>query len=164
MENKVLRCNKTFRSDWDCHIGYSGVTGGGQGAVCPPETCDREIFADVSGKNREGKKGKGVQIDKKRRKMVKGRLKIGKGSRKSSKKIWRLFFFFFLFFFLPFTFENDRNLFWVYQNGKFSTGKKHFTPGKNQEKWLCPLRKICLLRPWLVSSTWTHIPCDIITR
>ena len=30
----------------------SGVTGGGQGAECPPETSDREIFADVSGKLR----------------------------------------------------------------------------------------------------------------
>ena len=32
----------------------SGVTGGGggggRGAECPPETSDREIFADVSGK------------------------------------------------------------------------------------------------------------------
>ena len=29
-----------------------------QGAECPPETSDREIFADVSGKKRQGKKGK----------------------------------------------------------------------------------------------------------
>ena len=29
-----------------------------QGAECPPETSDREIFADVSGKMRQGKKGK----------------------------------------------------------------------------------------------------------
>ena len=26
------------------------------------------------------------------------------------------------------------NLFWVYQNGTFSTGKKHFTPGKKIRK------------------------------
>ena len=34
---------------------------GGQerGAGCPPETSDQEIFADVSGKKRQGKKGKG---------------------------------------------------------------------------------------------------------
>ena len=38
--------------------GSSGVTGGGRGAECPPETSDREIFADVSGKKRQGKKGK----------------------------------------------------------------------------------------------------------
>ena len=35
----------------------SGVTGGGGGRV-PPETSVREIFADVSGKERQGKKGK----------------------------------------------------------------------------------------------------------
>ena len=44
----------------------SGVTGGGQGGRVPPETSDREIFADVSGKKRQGKKGKGVKIEKKR--------------------------------------------------------------------------------------------------
>ena len=49
-------------------------------------TNDREIFADVSGKKGEGKKGKGVKIEKKRRKMVKGRFKIGNGSRKSCGK------------------------------------------------------------------------------
>ena len=31
---------------------------------------------------------------------------------------------------------------------EFSTGKKHFTPGKKQEKWLCPLWRIFLLRLW----------------
>ena len=45
---------------------------GGQGAECPPETFDREIFADVSGKNRQEKKGKGVKIEKKRKKIAKG--------------------------------------------------------------------------------------------
>ena len=29
---------------------------------------------------------------------------------------------------------------------EFSTGKKHFSSGKNREKWLCPLRKKILLR------------------
>ena len=60
----------------------SGVTGGGgKGAGCrvPPETSDREIFADVSGKKRQGKKGKGLKIEKKR-------WKIGNGSRKTLKK------------------------------------------------------------------------------
>ena len=42
---------------------------GGQGAECPPETSDREIFADVS-----GKKGKGVKIEKKRSEIVKGKV------------------------------------------------------------------------------------------
>ena len=56
----------------------SGVTGGeggggkGQSAPPPPETFDREISADLPGKKRQGKeKGKGVKIEKKRRKIVK---------------------------------------------------------------------------------------------
>ena len=58
----------------------SGVTGRGAGGKVPPETSDREISADLSGKKRQGKKGKGVKIEKKRRKIVKGRkLKIDCG-------------------------------------------------------------------------------------
>ena len=41
------------------------------GAGCPPETSDWKISADLSGKERQGKKGKGVKIEKKRRKIVK---------------------------------------------------------------------------------------------
>ena len=44
-----------------------------------------------------------------------------------------LFLFCFVFFYL---------LKW-----EFSTRKKHFTQGKDSEKWLCPLWKIFLLRP-----------------
>ena len=47
-------------------------------------------------------------------------------------------FFFFFFFFLLFTFEKDRNLFWVYQNGNFLPGKKHFTQGKKSGKMTLP--------------------------
>ena len=65
-------------------------------------------------------------------------LSIGNRSRKSYKKRDEEFFFFFLLF----TFENDRNLFWVYQNGNFLLGKKHFTSGKNQGKWLCPQKNM----------------------
>ena len=49
----------------------SGVTGG---AECPPENFDQEIFADISGKMRQGKKGKGVKIEKKSREIVKGKV------------------------------------------------------------------------------------------
>ena len=57
------------------------------------------------------------------------------------------FFFFFFFFWLLFTFQNDQNLFWVYQNGNFLPEKAFHAREKNQEKWLCPLRKNFLLRP-----------------
>ena len=51
-------------------------------------------------------------------------------------------FFFFFFFFFAFHFWKRRKFVLVYQNG-------NFLPGKSQEKLLCPLRKICLLRPCL---------------
>ena len=57
--------------------------GGGGGRVTP-ETSDRGIFAYVSGKKRQGKKGKGVKIEKKIRKNGKGKMENGNnGSRKS---------------------------------------------------------------------------------
>ena len=117
-------------------MGRSGVTGGGgQGeAECPPETSDRENFADVSGKKRQGKKGENWG----------GKLEMEAGKR--YKKRWGPFFFFFFFF--AFHFWKRRKFVLGLPKWEFSTGKKHFTPGKNQEKWLCPLRKICLLRPW----------------
>ena len=71
---------------------------------------------------------------------------------KRKKKRWGPFFFFF-FFFLLFTFENDENLFWVYQNGNFLPGKSTSRRETNEEKWLCPLRKICLLRPCKLTET-----------
>ena len=48
--------------------------GGGAGAECPPETSDREISADLLGKKRQERKGKGVKNEKKRRKIVKGKV------------------------------------------------------------------------------------------
>ena len=41
---------------------------------------------------------------------------------------------FFFFFFVLFTFENDRNLFWVYQNANFLPGKSISCREKNPEK------------------------------
>ena len=98
----------------------SGVTGG-QGAACPPETSDREISADLSGKNEARRKTeKGVKWRRKG-KLEKGRWKIEMEIEmeegKSSKMIRVTFFF------LLFTFQNDENLFWVYQNGNFLLGK-----------------------------------------
>ena len=52
------------------------------------------------------------------------------------KKEVRPFFFFFSFFFFAFhfCFENDGNLFWVYQNGNFLPGKSISHQEKIQEK------------------------------
>ena len=61
-----------FKIVW---FGTSDITrGGGAGGRVPPQTSDREIFADVSGKKRQAKKGKGVKIEKKRSQNVKGKV------------------------------------------------------------------------------------------
>ena len=92
----------------------SGVTGGGQSA--PQRLLTGKFLLTYREKKETRRK-----IEKKRRKIVKGKVENWKyGSRKSN--IQRadedLFFFFLLF-----TFENDGNLFWVYQNGNFLPGK-----------------------------------------
>ena len=112
-----------------------------RGAECPPpETSDWEIFADGSGKKRQGKKGKGVKIEKKKRKIVKREgWKLERESYKRGED----------FFFLAFHFWKRRKFVLCLPKWEFSTGKKHFTPGKKSGKWLCPLRKVCLLRPCL---------------
>ena len=46
-----------WRNRWRGAGGQGGR--GGRGAECLPEISDQEIFADVSGKKRQGKKGKG---------------------------------------------------------------------------------------------------------
>ena len=55
--------------------GVTGVRGGGEaGGRVPAETVDREIFTELPGKKRQGKKGKGVKIGmKKNCKIVKGK-------------------------------------------------------------------------------------------
>ena len=83
----------------------------------PPYTSDREICADLPGKERQGKKGK---MEKKRRKIKKregGKFKMEGG--KITK--WGEDFFFVLFCF-P-LFKTTEILFWVYQNGNFLPGK-----------------------------------------
>ena len=106
---------------------------GAGGAECPPETSDRDIFADVSGKKRQGKKGKGVKIEKRR-------WKIGNGSRKMLEKEVRTLFFFF-FFFLAFHFWKRRKFVLGLPKWEFSTGKKHFMPGKKSGKMTLPPQK-----------------------
>ena len=77
-------------------------------------------------------------------------MKIEKKRKKNCyKKEVRTFFFFFLLF----TFENDRNLFWVYQKWEFSTGKEHFTPGKKKSgKMTLPPQKNMPVTPLVHTS------------
>ena len=114
---------------------HSGVTGGGAGGQsAPPETSDREIFADVSGKKRQGKKGKGVKIEKRR-------WEIGNGSRKTSENEVRTFFFFFFCFSLLKTTKicfGSTKMGIFYRENAFHAGKKNrkndFAPS---EKFSC---------------------------
>ena len=91
------------------------------------------------GKNearKKGERGENWEEKKENCKMEGGKLEMEVG--KVIKKRWGPFFFHFL-------------KWWEFVLGlpkwEFSNRKKHFTLGKNQEKWLCPLRKICLLCP-----------------
>ena len=68
------------------------------------------------------------------------------------------------FFFLLFTFENDRNLFWVYQNGKFLPGKKHFTSGKNWGKMTLPPQKNIPVMPLELGHSLHPIICDALEQ
>ena len=133
------------------HCGYNSAWkqwrnrrggGGGQGAEYPPEISDRQIFADVSRKKRQGKKGKGVKIEKKKRKIVKGKV----GNWKSYKeKGDDLFFFFFFFFFFCFSVLKQTEIYFgstkigiFYREEAFHAGKKirknDFAPS---EKYAC---------------------------
>ena len=106
-----------------------------RGAECPPETSDREIFADLSRKKRQGKTGKrgenGEKSEEKKENCKREGGKLKKEGGKVTKWLQnkRTFFFFFWLF----TFENDNNLFWVYQNGNFLL-EKIFHAGKKIRK------------------------------
>ena len=140
-----------------------GGRAGDRGAECPPETYDRETFADASGKKRQGKKGKWVTLEKKRRKIVKGKvekkleMEVGKFI-KSGEELF-FFFFFFFFFFCFSLLKTTKTCFGSTKMGIFYR-EKHFTPGRKSEKWICPLRKICLLRPWPEHLIFTSFRTD----
>ena len=65
--------------------------------------------------------------------------------------IYLFLFYLFIFIFLLFTYEKEI-CFGSTKMGIFSRGKNIHAGEKNQEKWLCPLRKICLLCPWSNSN------------
>ena len=88
-----LRWRKVFA------FSNSGITGGRAGGRVPPETSDWEISADLPGKKMQGKRGKGVKIEKKRRKIVKGKVENWKWKVEKLQNEERTFFFFFFFFF-----------------------------------------------------------------
>ena len=73
------------------------------------------------------------------------------------------FFLFFFFFFLLFTFENDGNLFWVHQNGKFLPEKRISRREKKIRKNdFAPLEKYDCYAPVKHSSTNKSRLCGTI--
>ena len=155
--NLMKKISSFITTVWNVSFSQWRNRRGSGRAECPPETSDREISADLPGKRG---KGKGVKIEKKRRKIVKGKVENWKWEKEESYKMRRgpflllllLLLFFFFFFFLLLTFQNQKNLFWVYQNGNFLTGKSisrkekirknGFAPSEKKKK-----KKKILLRP-----------------
>ena len=110
------------------------------GRSAPLETFDREISADLQGKERQGKKGK---WSRKEGKSKKGRWKIENGRKKGYQMRRGLFF----------PLLKTTEMLWVYQNGNFlPAGKRHFTPGKKIRKNDFAPLKIFLLRPYMISK------------
>ena len=107
----------------------SGVTGGGQGAECPPETSDGEISADLLGKKRQGKRERGENWEEK------------KENCKREGGILKIFFFFFFFFFCFSRVKTSKICFGSTKMEIFYGGKKHFTRGKKLGKMTLPPQK-----------------------
>ena len=128
-------------------IAGSGVTGGGggRGAECPPETSDQESFADVSGKKRQGNKGKGVKIEKKRRKIENWKREGGKLKMEVGKVLKRvedlLFCFCFCFFFFCFSLLKTTEICLGTKMGIFNREKAFHAGKKKSGKMTLPPQK-----------------------
>ena len=128
---------------------------GGRGQSAPRDFWQGN-FCWPTGKKRQRKKGKrGENWEEKKenfKREKRGGVKLKMEGKKVTKSgedlcvcICVCVFCFVLFF--AFYFPKPLKFVLGLPKWKFSTGKKHFTPGKKSGKWLCPLRKFCLLRP-----------------
>ena len=128
---------------------------GGGGVL--PETSDREISSDLlPGKKRQGKREN--VGEKKENQKREG----GNGRRKSYKKTTKgPFFFFFLVCLFFFAFHFSKRLKFVLgpPKWKFSTGKKHFMPGKKSGKMTLPPRKNMPVTPLSTIYMAAFRPC-----
>ena len=132
-------------TSWLCILDQtSGVTGGGggggRGAECPPRDFWPGNFCWRTGKKQARKKGKrGENWEEKVENLkLKQQNVIKRGE--------DLFFFFFFFCFS--LLKNDKNLFWVYQNGNFLPGKSISRREKNiRKKNFAPSEKYACYAP-----------------
>ena len=136
-----------------------GGGGGGKGAECPPETTDLEISADLPGKKRQGKKGKGVKIEKKRRKIVKEKVENLKKLKTEGEKLQnreRTFLFFFFFCFS--LFKTTKICFGVHQYGNFLPEKNISCQEKKSGKMTLPPQKNFPVMPLSMNMVNPFVP------
>ena len=127
----------------------SGVTGGGggQGGHSQRLLTGKFLMTYWEKRGKE-KMEKGWKLIRKG-----GKLEMKAG--KHSKKRWGpFFFFFFFFFFFASHFWKRRKFVLGLPNWEFSTGKKHFTPGKKSGKMTLPPQKNMPVTPL---SEWVFV-------
>ena len=121
-KHRLVPNSSAHPDSWD-QLCSSGVTDRGRrrmgGQSAPQRLLTRKFLLAYQEKRGEGK---GVKIEEKRRKIVKGKVEDWKWKVEKSLQN-EDFFFFFFFFFWHVTFQNHLNLFWVYQNENFLSGK-----------------------------------------
>ena len=101
---------------------------------------------------KKGKRSENWEETKENCKMEGGKLEMEVG--KEVRTFLDPFLFLFPFFFCLSLFKTTEICFGSTKMGIFYREKSISRRGKNQEKWLCLLRKICLLRPW---SYWLKL-------
>ena len=125
-------------------------------------------------REKRGKEKKENGERRKIKKREKGRWKCWKCKEENFENMERTFLFFFFFFF-SFHFSKPLKFVLSLPKWEFSSGKKHFTPGKKiRKKWLPPLKNIPLtplivakkVPEYLLSSVdsmRTHLPYESIS-
>ena len=168
----VTKCRLTHNDQWRNRQGAGG-------AECPPPRPLTGIilltYREKRGKEK-GKRGKNWEEKKKdcEREGGKLELEVGKLIKRGEDlfffffffSFFFFFFFFFLFFFFffffcffLFTFENDGNLVWVYQNQNFLLGKSI----SRREKFFAPSEKYACYAPdndhvYVITFSFLEVP------
>ena len=120
--------------------------GGGAGGRVPPRDFWPGNFCWPIGEKKRGReKMEKGETEKKRRKIVKGKVENWEWKEGLVSK-WGEDLFFFLSFF-AFTFQNDKNLFWVYQNGNFLPEKAFHAGKKIRKNDFAPSEKFSCYAP-----------------
>ena len=123
---QLLLCLKAYCYDHESVTGAYVLFSGVTGGTVPPETSDREISADTY-------------------------------QEKEARKKWKRGNFFFFFFCLfAFHFSKRRKFVLGLPKWKILYRGKNSRREKNQEKWLCPLRKFSWYAPGTLTYIYVH--------